>query len=63
MELLHDAVVGCLQHLDLGATQMVAGREMRSCSATERQHLDAGVVRSGNDVRGEILDGSGLETS
>ena len=41
---------------------MVAGREMGSCSAAKRQHLDASVVRRGNDMRREILDGSGLET-
>jgi hypothetical protein len=52
-----------LQHLDLGATEVVAGRETGSRSATERQHLDASVVRSGNDMRREILDSSGLETS
>jgi hypothetical protein len=63
MELLHDAIVGRLQHLHLRAAQMVARREMRSCSASECQHLDAGIVRGGNDMCGEILDGSRLETS
>jgi hypothetical protein len=61
MELLHDAIVGRLQHLDLRATQMVARREMCSRSAAERQHLDACVVRGGDDMCCEILDGSRLE--
>jgi hypothetical protein len=61
MELLHDAIIGCLQHLDLRTTQMVARREMCSCSAAKRQHLDACIVCSGDDMCCEILNGSGLE--
>ena len=40
---------------------MMAWRQMRRCSATECQGLDAGIVGSGNDVRREVLNGSRLK--
>jgi len=60
MELLHDAIISCLQHFDLGAAQMVARRQMRSGSTTKRQHLDASVVRGRDDMCGEVFDGPRL---
>jgi hypothetical protein len=60
MELLHDAIISCLQHFDLGATQMMARRQMRSCSTTKRQRFDASVVRGRDDVCREVFDGSRL---
>ena len=61
VELLHDAVISRLQHLDLGATQVVARRQMRGCSTTECQHLDAGDACGRNDVCCEVLYSSRLE--
>lgn len=60
MELLHDAIISCLQHFDLGAAQMVARRQMRSGSTAKRQHLDASVVRGRDDVCREVFDGPRL---
>jgi hypothetical protein len=60
VELFHDAIIGCLQHFNLGAAQMVARRQMRSCSTTKRQRFDASVVCSRDDVCREVFDGSRL---
>jgi hypothetical protein len=61
MELLHNAIISRLQHLDLRTTQMVARCEMGSSSTAECQRLDARRGRSGNDMCGEILDSSRLD--
>ena len=60
MELLHDAIISCLQHFDLGAAQMVARRQVRSRSTAKRQHLDASVIRGRDDVCREVFDGPRL---
>jgi hypothetical protein len=62
MELLHDAIISCLQHFDLSAAQMVARRQMRSCSTAKRQRLDASVARRRDDVCREVFDSSGLKS-